>query len=214
MTLVPTGKVKRKDLELVKKYESKLVELAKSMNVPDDVIEHAVSLLHYVFIFHFDSVVTRLRISSNLVLGAILELASNDLGFYFSTKAFCRRHGVSGGKMRKLVLKLAEILGIPADFNVERAIEYYARKLELSYEEELELRSIVDRVNDEGHDYKRLLVALTVFLKTKRGFTHEQVANLLNVTVKSVERYVARAKTIYGFDINGNHAEKRSRSEE
>ena len=214
MSLVATGKVKRRDLELVGKYEKKLVEICKSMNIPDDVVEHAKSILHHVFLFHFDLVVTRLRISPNLVLGAIVELASNDLGFYFSTKAFCRRFGVAGGKMRKLVVRLSRALGVPKDFEISRAVKYYARRLELSYEEEFELRSIVERIDKEPHEYQRLLVALVVFLKNRKGMTHEEVAKVLNVTIKSIERYVKRAKTIYGFEISNCHAEKRDRSKE
>ena len=199
MTLIRSSKKPRvglKDLRLLKKYEEILDSIAKDMSLPKEVTDHAKTLLYHISLFNFDLIYDEIRRSKKYVIGAIIEIASRELGFYFSTKYFVRKYGITYRTFYKFLNRLSHELGIYYDFDINRAIEFYSRYLNLSSEDINKIKDIMDKLTDEMYSYRKFLIALVTYLHCVKKMTMNEIAKKLCITTKSVERYLKKGKEV------------------
>ena len=199
MALIRSSKKPRvglKDLRLLKKYEEILDEIAKELKLPSEVVDHAKTLLYHISLFNFDLIHDEIRRSKKYVIGAIIEIASRELGFYFSTKHFVRKYGITYRTFYKFLNRLSNALGIYYDFDVNRAIKFYSRYLELSSEDVERINDIMNKLTDEMYSYRKFLIALVTYLYQVKRMTMTEIAKKLCITTKSVERYLKKGKKV------------------
>jgi len=204
MTLRPHSKLKIKDMRKISYHIEEMRKIAEDLNLPRDVVEYAESLLTTAFMLGGDRVLRHITYGKAMYYGAFLELAANDLGYLFPSRVFARKYSIRGFKLRNFERIVSEILGTPLTPSVRTMVKYYRRYLDLSDREAALLVELYRAMDRKVNYVTRFAAALAYLMSEVKGWSRQDTARYLNVTDRSVRRYLALARRSGAEDVVRN----------